>query len=204
MFDLILLCVWWLPCAVLSLAMTLLMVLLSPLLALFVFRKSRDLPWFLSWFGQWDDNLRASREGTSWTDKTVVKWIRLYLPVKTGMWLEAMLWIIRNPSQYFDYWFNGQTIKPGWGDDGQMLPFEFIVKGNPAVNDCPLAAGWCLRLLKTGDRLIPNFRLVWKWPFIDKCVQIWLGWQYPDKVEEIRPHSKAQLKFTINPLSKTK
>ena len=191
MFDLILLCIWWLIPAATSCVLMVSTMLTCWFWAMFVLRESKDLPWYLAWFGQWDDNLRAMREGKSWTDKKYVQWIRKYFPNKFGWWLEASIWIFRNPSQYFDYWQNGQTVKPGWDENGNVLPFEIIVKGNPFVSDKGPVRGWYLKLLKTSDRLIPNFRYVNSW------LHLWLGWQFPDDVQEIRPHSKAQLKFTV-------
>lgn len=196
MVSLVLLCIWWVVPAMASFIFMIFTMATCWFWALFVLRKSRDLPWFLSWLGQWDDNLRANREGKSWTDKKYVQWIRSRFPGKFGWWLEASIWIFRNPSQYFDYWKNGQTIKPGW-DEASQLPFEIIVKGDGNVKNNPVSPGWYVKLLKTGDRLIPCFRLIKKLPFMKVYFHLWLGWQYPDKTEEIRPHSKAQVKFTI-------
>ena len=221
-------CLWWPVAAVLSVALMLtsymplllpglfcfdlpwwgMLMPLPPFTAFFVFRKNHDMPWFLSWLGQWDDNLRANREGANWTNKSYVKWLRA-LPAKMpfawlkkivwalATWFEAVLWIIRNPAQHGDYWLIGQVIKPGWEKDGTEQSFSITVYGNPNVGDKPLVPGWCVKILQTGDRQIINARAVLKIPFTKIHLHAWGGWQFPDKAKEIKPNSKAQVKASL-------
>ena len=199
MFSLILLCLWWCIAAVATFIMMLFTRATCWLWAAITI-KCKDFPWYLAWLGQYDDNLDGNRdEGWRKPDKN-----DLLLP-DTGWrkWWNRTRWIWKNPSQYFDYHKAGQVLKPGWDENGKHLPFILNVIGDGAVNDCPLHEGWFLKLLATGDRYIPFFRWVWKWPFINRCIDIKLGWAVW-KREDIKANARAKLVFTIDPLSKTK
>ena len=189
MFSLILLCLWWCIAAVATFIMMVFTRATCWLWAALTIKRE-DFPWYLAWLGQYDDNLDGNRD-EGWRKEHI-------LTPDTGLrkWWNRTRWIFRNPSQYFDYHIAGQVIKPGWDDNAVHIPF-IHVKGDSAVSDCPLREGWFLKLLSTGDRYIPFFRWVWKWPSINRCIDIKLGWAVWTTGD------RAKLVFTIDPLSKT-
>ena len=127
-----------------------------------------------------------------------------YLIIVCLLWLVSLIptlimmaftkltcWLWRNPSQYFDYWIVGMVVK---------RIVKTVVYGDAAVrDDKPFKAGWCLKLLYTEDRTIPYLRIVWKWPGLEKCIDIKLGYAVWENVKE---GDRAKLVFSLGLFSK--
>lgn len=167
----------WLILAPLTIMVTLLAIVLSPILALFVQDDNR-LPNYLNWF-QTPDNLiigddQFRSEQMSWTK---------------SKYLYALFWLARNPAYGFDS-FVGIKINPG---------FIYHSKGDEKVGNVPLHEGWVYRTLRNTDGT-----KAWQFYLIKrltntKCLKLNFGWKLWSelKVGQIR-----SLAVTCNPFTK--
>jgi hypothetical protein len=115
----------WLLLSIASIALTVVVYIFA--LALPVFAKSDGyLPDWLCWLGQWDNSLDGD-EG--WNDATQHPTV-----AKLPKYLRRVLWLYRNPAQWFDYNRASMQIT---ADDTR------VIYGNEAVGGKPFTAGWC-------------------------------------------------------------
>lgn len=175
---------WLIKAFLLSLPATLLTWLLAPLLALLSMRR-KNLPWFLCWLGQYDDDLDGSLD-PGWRSEHILT------PDKGWRkWCNRTRWMWRNPAQYFDYWVLGIPV---WDN------FGLYVEGDPLVSDSPYRPGWVKKIVGNFDgREAFFYRRVFKWPFIKRCCDMKMGYAVWD---DVQPRQKAKLVFTPISFSK--
>ena len=167
--------------------------ILAPLLAL-ISMPFKDLPWFLIWFGQYDDDMDGTND-PGWRKEHIL------LPdTAWRKWWNRTRWIWRNPCQYFDKWILGIPV---WDN------YKIEVDGNRLIGvdifeepkDIPIfKPGWIKKtVINYNGRKLFFYRKVFKWPWINRCCDIKLGYAIWDSV---KPREKAKLVFTPFSFSK--
>lgn len=167
----------WFILAPLSVAFTLLAILLAPVLALFV-RENGYLPEWLWWF-QTPDNPAIGDEMYRSTQMAGV----------TSRWWIATCWLARNPAYGFDHAV-GAKIHRG---------FVYQSSGDEGTTNSPLHEGWVYRTVTNND-------LSYYWQFYlvkrltaTRCLKLNLGWKLWGKLE---PGQVRQLVVTCSPFAK--
>lgn len=158
--------------APLSIAFTLLAILLSPILALLV-KSDGYLPDWLSWF-QTPDNPAI---GDKMFQENQMSWTK-------SKYLYALFWLCRNPAYGFDHAI-GARIPEG---------FTYTSKGDEATTNAPIHNGWVYRKIDNAWQ----FYFVHQWSET-KCWKLNFGWKLWGKLEagQVR-----QLVCTITPFAK--
>lgn len=167
----------WIILAPLSVAFTLLAILLAPVLALLV-KPDGCLPDWLNWF-QTPDNpatgdMMFQQNQMSWT---------------TSRYLYALFWLARNPAYGFDHLL-GAKIKPEF----QLDTYGDLLTGNNPIHNGFL---FCKLRNKDGSRYW-QFYFIHQWS-TTKCWKINFGWKLWGKLEagQVR-----QLVCTMSPFAK--
>jgi hypothetical protein len=167
----------WFLLAPLSIIFTLLAMMLSPLVALFV-RADGYLPRWLWAFGTpdapaiGDDQYRANQ-----------------MAGVTSRWWMATCWLARNPGCGFDE-FIGAHILPG---------FIYQSTGDELTHNTPLHNGWVYRSVTNQDgspywQLHAVYRLT-----STKCLKVALGWKLWGELKE---GETRRLCCTVSPFTK--
>lgn len=169
----------WAALGPLSLFMSILGRLLSPVLPFFV-KDDGYLPDWLSWF-QTPDNSCDGDEG-HWVRHPGTDWWSTYK--------RRTAWFWRNVAYGFDIDVLGAKCR--FTDVLEM-------SGDPETDTKPAHSGWCYRELKRdGKAIYWQIYFVWQYPFWpSRCIRGNLGWKlwdFPDK------YMNCQWTGMINPL----
>lgn len=155
----------WLFVTLFAIATTLLSIPLTPIAVLLADTKNGRLSWIFRWMETPDCALPGDPNHVGKPS------------TRLGWYWASMRWLWRNPAYRATDW---AKFIPAVVDHapGHQTIFGFNnVRGDKEITETPFRGGYFYAEMDDGVRSVFEFYGLWKWPGIDKCVRLRLGWK---------------------------
>lgn len=155
----------WLFVTLFAIATTLLSIPFTPIAVLFADTKNGRLPWIFRWMETPDCALPGDPNHVGKPS------------TRLGWYWASMRWLWRNPAYRATDW---AKFIPAVVDHapGHQTIFGFNnVRGDKEITETPFRGGYFYAEMDDGVRSVFEFYGLWKWPGIDKCIRLRLGWK---------------------------
>lgn len=154
----------WLLISIYAIATTLLAIVLTPFVVFLANRQTGRLPWPFHWMETPDCPLPG--------DPNIVGKPTTVL----GWYLTSMVWLWRNPAYRATDPFKFIPISWGMGAMPPDYPYG-TWQGNLQITEAPFVGGYFFGKMWNNQVEVFDFYWLWKWPGINKCIRVRLGWK---------------------------
>lgn len=95
----------------------------------------------------------------------------------SGWYWTSMRWLWRNPAYRATDW--AKFIPPFAGSEPDFWTWFFKTKfaGDSAITETPFRGGYFYAEMDNGSHQVFEFYWLWKWPGMNRCIRLRLGWK---------------------------
>jgi hypothetical protein len=95
----------------------------------------------------------------------------------SGWYWTAMRWLWRNPAYRATDWAKFRPLLAQPGTAVNMMASLVRLAGDAAITESPYRGGFFYAVMDSGSERVFELYILIKWPFIDRCIRLRLGWK---------------------------